>query len=217
MATIKDHYGVYCKKRCIASYYIYTDGTACYFAAEHAFRRLEGEDIPDVFKHSLETEGPAPFMAEILTERNRVPGQKKPVYKSGNITVERIARETGEKFWVYRQSAEKGENGYSEKSHAAPHYEGEKTPEGMTEWASWYCFNKMDDGTYEAELDEAWCWGGGHNDGGTIHAEIPDAWFALPYDDFLANVVTLAGAAHFGFTPGELKKKEGLKEFFGFR
>ena len=25
------------------------------------------------------------------------------------------------------------------------------------------------------------------------------------------------GAAHFGFTPGELKEKEGLKEFFGFR
>lgn len=121
MATIKDHYGVYCKKRCIASYYIYTDGTACYFAAEHAFRRLEGEDIPDVFKHSLETEGPAPFMAEILTERNRVPGQKKPVYKSGNITVERIARETGEKFWVYRQSAEKGgERVLREKPRRAP-------------------------------------------------------------------------------------------------
>ena len=66
MATIKDHYGVYCKKRCIASYYIYTDGTACYFAAEHAFRRLEGEDIPEGFKHSMESEGPAPRISASL-------------------------------------------------------------------------------------------------------------------------------------------------------
>ena len=33
--------------------------------------------------------------------------------------------------------------------------------------ASHYCFNKRDDGKYEAELDEAWN-EGGHNGGGTI-------------------------------------------------
>ena len=86
----------------------------------------------------------------------------------------------------------------------------------MREWASWYAFNKMDDGTYEAELDEAWWWGGGHNDGGTIHREIPEEWFDLPYKDFLEKVVTLAAASHYGFTAEILLAKEGLKEFFGF-
>ena len=86
----------------------------------------------------------------------------------------------------------------------------------MKEWASWYCFNKMDDGTYEAELDEAWWWGGGHNDGGTIHTAIPEEWFDLPYEEFLEHVVGLASAAHYGFTVKELKSKKGLRKFFGF-
>ena len=77
-------------------------------------------------------------------------------------------------------------------------------------------FNKMDDGTFEAELDEQWCWGGGHNDGGTIHTEIPEEWQELPYDEFLEMVVTLAAAAHYGFTPEILKSRKGLKEFFGY-
>ena len=75
----------------------------------------------------------------------------------------------------------------------------------------------MDDGTYEAELDEAWWWGGGHNDGGTIRNEIPEAWFDLPYDEFLENVVTLSAAAHYGFAAEDLKEKRGLREFFGFK
>ena len=40
----------------------------------------------------------------------------------------------------------------------------------MEEWASWYCFNKKADGTYEAELDEAWD-EGSHYGGGTIGVE----------------------------------------------
>lgn len=216
MATIKDHYSVYFKKHCIASYYIYSDGKACYSTSDFAFRGLADEAVPAVFKRSRDAKRAVPFMAKMMTEQSRVQGQKKPVYKSGDFTVERIPQETGEKFWVYRRSAEKGEDGYSEKDYSTRHDEGEKTPEGMKEWASWYCFNKMDDGTYEAELDEAWWWGGGHNDGGTIHAEIPDAWFALPYDEFLENVVTLAHAAHFGFTAEGLKEKKGLKAFFAF-
>ena len=217
MSSIKDHYSVYFKDCCIASYYVYSDGSSCYYASDFAFNRLENEDIPAKFKKSTERKGPVPFMAKIIVEENRVQGTKKPVYRSGDFTVNRIAQETGEKFWVYRRSAEKGEDGYSEKKYSTDHYEGPKTPEGMKEWASWYCFNKMDDGTCEAELDEAWWWGGGHNDGGTIHTEIPEEWFALPYDEFLAKVVTLAHAAHYGFTAEELKEKEGLKEFFGFQ
>jgi hypothetical protein len=59
-------------------------------------------------------------------------------------------------------------------------------------------------------------WGGGHNEGGTIHTDIPEEWFELSYDEFLENVVTLSAASHYGFTPDELKEKQGLKEFFGF-
>ena len=86
----------------------------------------------------------------------------------------------------------------------------------MREWCSWYAFNKMDDGTYEAELDEAWWWGGGHNDGGTIRREIPEEWFELPYEEFLDNVVGLAAAWHYGFTVEILLEREGLREFFGY-
>ena len=120
-----------------------------------------------------------------------------------------------EKFWIYRRYAKKGEPTYSEKSHSAPHKEGGREIEGMEEWASWYCFNKKDDGTFETELDEAWD-GGSHYDGGTIRVEIPQEWFDLSYDEFLERVVTLAAASHYGFTPEDLKEKDGLKDFFGF-
>ena len=87
----------------------------------------------------------------------------------------------------------------------------------MREWASWYAFNKRNDGTYEAELDEAWWWGGGHNDGGTIHVDLPQELFELPYKEFLENVVRFAAAAHYGFTAEMLMEKEGLREFFGYK
>ena len=127
-----------------------------------------------------------------------------------------------EKFIIYRRDAKKGDATYSPKSHSAPHFEGHYV-EGMEEWASWYCFNKkVDDGddqssgTYEAELDEAWD-EGSHYGGGTIDVDIPKEWFALSYDDFLEQVITLAAAKHYGFTVNDLKEKEGLKEFFGFK
>ena len=52
--------------------------------------------------------------------------------------------------------------------------------------------------------------------GGTIDVDIPKEWFSLSYDEFLERVITLASAAHYGFTIDDLKEKEGLKEFFGF-
>ena len=60
-----------------------------------------------------------------------------------------------QKFMIYDRMARKGSSAYSPKSHSAPHFEGHYV-EGMEEWASHYCFNKKEDGTYEAELDEAW-------------------------------------------------------------
>ena len=116
---------------------------------------------------------------------------------------------------IYRRDAKKGEATYSPKLHSAPHFVGHYV-EGMEEWASWYCFNKKEDGTYEAELDEAWD-EGSHYGGGTIDVDIPKEWFALSYDDFLEQVITLAAAKHYGFTVNDLKEKEGLKEFFGFK
>ena len=120
-----------------------------------------------------------------------------------------------EKYWVYRRYAKKGDPDYSEKPYSMPHVEGNRRIEGMEEWVSWYCFNKNEDGTYEAELDEAWN-EGSHNGGGTISVEIPKEWFSLTYDEFLERVVTLSAASHYGFTPEDLRTKEGLKAFFGF-
>ena len=128
--------------------------------------------------------------------------------------MERIPKDV-DKFWIYRRDAKMGATTYSPKSHSAPHREGSRVIEGMEEWASWYCYNKKDDGMFEAELDEAWN-GGSHYDGGTIRVEIPEEWLSLPYDDFLERVVTLAAASHYGFTPEDLREKEGLKAFFGF-
>ncbi len=120
-----------------------------------------------------------------------------------------------EKFMIYRRDAKKGEATYSPKSHSAPHFVGHYV-EGMEEWASWYCFNKKEDGSYEAELDEAWN-EGSHYGGGTIDVDIPKEWFALSYDDFLERVITLAAATHYGFTVDDLKERKGLKQFFGFK
>ena len=151
----------------------------------------------------------------MMKDENRVPGTRKRIYQSGNVRIEREPNDV-DKFIVYRCGASKGTRGYSEKKHVCPHHEGGKEIEGMNEWASWYCFNKKDDGMYEAELDEAWWWGGGHNDGGTIRTEVPEEWLSLPYDEFLERVVTLSAAAHYGFTAEDLKNIEGLKAFFGF-
>ena len=118
------------------------------------------------------------------------------------------------KFMVYDRMATKGSSAYSPKSHSAPHFVGHYV-EGMEEWASHYCFIRKEDGTYEAELDEAWN-EGSHYGGGTINVAIPKDWFDLSYDEFLERVVTLAAAKHYGFTSDDLKEKGDLKEFFGF-
>ena len=128
--------------------------------------------------------------------------------------MERVPKDA-DRFSVYRRSANKGDADYSPKSHSAPHREGDKEIEGMEEWASWYAFNKKDDGTFEAELDEAWN-EGSHNGGGTIRVEVPEAWLDLPWEDFTERLVTLAAAAHYGFTPEDLREKAGLKAFFGY-
>ena len=218
MRRILDRYNLTCNGVFAGLYYVFSDGT-------HSYSVNTWECEIKQIKDQLEEKGllkdrsqkrPIAALKAMMTESNRVAGKKRPIYVDGPFRLERVPQETGERFWVYRRDAEKGQPGYSEKDHSAAHYEGPKTPDGMQEWTTWYAFEKMDDGTYQASLDESWWWGGGHNDGGTIRTEIPEEWFELPYDAFLEKVVTLSAASHYGFTPDELRAKEGLKEFFGF-
>ncbi len=212
MCLLVENYVVRYNYKVIGSYYIYNNNTVNYYASRDICEECAALGLG----RNQENVPPLKVLTELIKEENRVPGRKRVIYKDGALSLERKPRNTGENFSVYRRGADKDDPDYSPLPHDAPHHEGPNTPEGMREWASYYRFNKKDDGTYEAELDEAWWWGGGHNDGGTIHAEIPEEWFELPYDDFLSNLVTLAAAAHYGFTPAILKEKAGLKEFFGF-
>ncbi len=213
---IRDNYGVYYKETCIGLICVFTDGRIEYRALTYQFDDLKEEKIPAHWKRSVGAAKTIPFLSALMTEDNRVKGTRKTVYRQGDYSVVRRPEKTADRFWVYRRNASPGEKGYSKKEYTAPHSEGSNSPDGMKEWVSWYCFIRMDDGTYEAELDEAWCWGGGHNDGGTMDREIPEEWFSLPWNGFLENIVTLARASHYGFTAAELNDKTGLKEFFGF-
>ncbi|MBQ2658244.1 MAG: hypothetical protein IJF87_06725 [Erysipelotrichaceae bacterium] len=217
MAYITDSYHVIYNGNTVGYYSVLSDKTIRYYTAWGNPWDIEKELKELELDQERTGKKPIKALTDLTNDSYRVPGRRKIIYENGPLRLERESRETGERYSVYRRRAEEGEPDYSPLPHDAPHYEGEKTPEGMREWASWYAFNKMDDGTYEAELDEAWWWGGGHNDGGTIHTEIPEEWMDLPYDEFLENVVTLASASHYGFTAEMLKEKEGLKEFFGFK
>ena len=216
MGWLKDYYKVYYDDTEVGYYSVMSDDSSYYNTAWGSPWDLEKELKELKLDKEAERKTPMKIFSDIIKDENRVQGKRQRIYKSGHITLEREPQETDERFSVYRRSAKKGDPDYSKLPHDAPHYEGPDTPKDMREWASWYAFNKMDDGTYEAELDEAWWWGGGHNDGGTIHTPIPEEWQDLPYDEFLENVVTLAAAAHYGFTAKMLKKKKGLKEFFGY-
>lgn len=196
---VKETYLVFYGSMRIGNYYVYTNGRSS----------LDVYELPEgLTKGRVKT-----MISKMFVDANRLSGTRKYIWQSGNVRVERESRDTA-RFWIYQRYAKKGEPTYSEKSHSAPHSEG-RIIEGMEEWASWYCFNKKDDGMYEAELDEAWN-EGSHNGGGTIRVEVPGEWLDLTYDEFLERVVTLASASHYGFTPDELKDKKGLKAFFGF-
>ena len=213
---IKDEYEVIYGDRTVGYYYVYSDDSVSYSTAWGSPWDLEEQLKALKLDKEKKRKKPLKQFSDIICEEYRIPGTRKRIYQKDMIKLERYSRETDERYYVYKRSAEEGDPEYSPLHHDAPHNEGPHTPEGMREWASWYAFVKMDDGNYQAELDEAWWWGGGHNDGGTIRREIPEEWFDLPYEEFLENVVTLAAAAHYGFTAEMLKEKKGLKEFFGF-
>lgn len=213
---IKDEYEVIYGDRTVGYYYVYSDDSVSYSTAWGSPWDLEEQLKALKLDKEKKRKKPLKQFSDIICDQYRIPGTRKRIYQKDMIRLERYSRETNERYYVYKRSAEEGDPEYSPLHHDAPHNEGPHTPEGMREWASWYAFVKMDDGNYQAELDEAWWWGGGHNDGGTIRREIPEEWFDLPYEEFLENVVTLAAAAHYGFTAEMLREKKGLKEFFGF-
>lgn len=211
---VTDNYSIYYKENCIGVYLWFSSGKKSYSAVRYELPCLKEKGVPKELTKDFD--GPLPYLEALMQKENRAGNTRHIVYISGDITIKRTPYETGESFIVYDMNAKRGAEGYSEKRYVTVHAEGGRETEDMNEWVSWYRFNKMDDGTYEAELDEAWFWGGGHNDGGTIHTEIPEEWFCLPYDDFLEKVVTLSRAAHYGFTADELRKRDGLRDFFGF-
>lgn len=218
MPYIVDHYQITHENKYIGNYYVFSDHSYEYIVTSW---EQDLVNVKDRLKElgllkNIEQKKPIAAIENLMTEANRVKGLKRPIFDDGYFRITRIPNETDERFVVYRRNANKNEQGYSEEDHSTPHYEGPHTPEGMREWTNWYAFTKMDDGTYEAALDEAWWWGGGHNDGGTIHSEIPEEWFELPYDEFLDRVVTLSAASHYKFTAEHLKGMKGLKEFFGY-
>ena len=216
MTYIQDAYTVSYKGKTIGYYDVFDDGTVSYATAWGCPWDLEEElEAYGLTKEQEHTE-PIALFTGIMHQEYRIPGRKRIIYEKGDLRLDRRPKETDERYSVYRRAAHEGEPDYSPLPHDAPHYEGPGTPENMREWASWYAFIKMDDGTYEAELDEAWWWGGGHNEGGTIDREIPEEWFSLPYEEFLNNVVRLSAASHYGFTAEMLMKKKGLREFFGY-
>ena len=219
MCYIDDEYVLTCQGEKVGFYYVYDNNTCSYtpYRSEEVINKFKSFLKEKGLLEEIEDAKSIPAIDEMMQESKRVKGKKRAIYVDGPFTLTRIPQETDKRFLVYDCRAEKGEKGYSEKKHDAPHYEGPKTPEGMREWTTWYAFEKMDDGTFVAALDESWWWGGGHNDGGTIRNEIPEEWFELPYDEFLENVVTLSAATHYGFTPEELKEKKGLKKFFGYK
>ncbi|MBE6521336.1 MAG: hypothetical protein E7Z68_09640 [Thermoplasmata archaeon] len=208
----ENDYRVCFKTKQIGACRIRADGRMEYRAFGRALESLKDQGVPPEL---AEAEKAVPYLGDLMRDPDRVEGTRRTAYRRGDVSVVRIPEQV-ERFNIYRSCAEKGDPDYSEESHSAPHREGPGTSEDMMEWAKRYSFDRMDDGTYEAELDEAWWWGGGHDDGGTVRAEIPEEWQSLPYDEFLENVISLVHARHYGFTVEHLKSKEGLKRFFGF-
>ena len=199
----------------VGCYYTYDDGEVVYYRYD-----VEAEGLAEFLAarkldKDVRQKGPIPYFAKLMMPEHRVSGLRASVWEDGPLRVTREPHEE-DRFLVYHVGREPGEPGYSPKRHDAPHWEGDHTPEGMREWCTWYAFLRMDDGTYQAKLDESWWWGGGHNDGGTITRPIPEEWQGLPYEEFLERVLDLAAARHYGFDLEELLAKEGLRSFFGF-
>lgn len=212
--TVKDKEG---EMQSIAYYYVYTEKHAIFAPSPFIDEYKDIVPDPRMWEQVESKTGPVGFIAEMIKEENRETSTGRRTYVCGPYVIERESKRIGDDFMVYACGAKNGEAGYSAVSHSVPHEEVKGIPTGIDEWVRHYSFHKMDDGTYEAELDEAWYWGGSHEDGGTIVRPVPDEWFSLTYEQFLENVLTLCSAAHYRFTVEELLSCKGLESFFGFK
>ena len=213
---IKDNYHIEYMGESAGNYFIFEDGGALLELFIIDNERFKDELAALGFTQKREEQKkPRGFFYEMINDDNRIKGRKRPVYISGDFRLERVPEKVKKEFLIYRRDARKGSSAYSPLPHDAPHKEGSREIEGMREWANFYKFELLDDGTYRACLDEAWN-GGSYYSGGTINTDIPEEAFELSYDEFLAGVIKLAAAEHYGFTADMLREKKGLKEFFGF-
>jgi|GEM_PF-1001293 hypothetical protein len=202
----------------IGFYFIFNDGRHCYVPSEPDIKKYKKYVKHKRFFSEASSDGPIDFIEAMMQEKylDRSYGPK--TYFYGPYEIDRVperSKKAEDNYLVFKDMAKEGEPGYSTVNHVVPHCEG-NGPTGINEWVRYYSFHKMDDGSYEAELDEAWYWGGSHGDGGVLTHDIPDAWFDLPYEEFLEKVLTLTAAGHFLFTVEELLSKPGLKKFFGY-
>ena len=216
MRYITDTYTVSYNDKIIGYYWIFDDGKVSFRSALERPFDLEEELKKLHLDKSIEDVESIKVLDEMIDDGNRVKGRRRIIYQNGLLRMERRPDKVIDRYSIYRRNAGIEDADHSSSSFEIPHYEGTRKVEGMSEWVSWYAFNRMDDDTYEAELDEAWYGGGGHNDGGTIHSEIPEEWFDLSYDEFLDKIIELSDAAKFGFTVEMLKEKQGLRKFFGY-
>ena len=216
MRIIRDTYRIRYGDAPVGTYCVYEDGGsefASFYGRKELAPLREALEALGLKKNRVR-QTPLPRFRAILNKGERVPGTRKRIFRDGPLSMELVPKDA-DKFWVCRRTAKKGAPDYSPKSHSVPHKEGARVVEGMEEWAGWYAFNKKEDGMFEAELDEAWN-EGGHNGGGTVRVEVPEAWLDLGWEEFTERLVTLAGAARFGFTPEDLRERKGLREFFGY-
>ena len=133
MSWVKDEYVLSYNGKNVAWYYIFDNHTYDYTVSSWESDLKDCKELlaqRGLLKNIEDAKKPVAALEAMMTEENRVKGKKKAIYVDGPFTLTRIPQETGDRFLVYRCGAKKGENGYSEKDHSAPHYEGPKTPEG---------------------------------------------------------------------------------------
>ena len=209
---ITDSYTVIYKETEIGTYQVIFDGTHQYNTYSCKDKLLKKELANLKLNHNIvKKDGPIPFFDEIIQSGTYDPQTREFVCHGGpdgQITLKRDRR-VCDIFWVYRSWAEKGAPDYSEKGHVWSNGEN-------TEWVTGYSFNKYNDGTFEVEMEECYR-NGPHDMGGPIRKTIPEAWFSLPYDEFLDKVLGLTYAYAYNFTLQDLKARDDLRSFFGFK
>ena len=111
---ITKHFNVYFKDHCIGNFYMFSNNKKSYYTSSYSFIGLENEKIDPEFKEEVQEVDSVPFIEEIISDKYRLKDIKKDIYQKGDFRIERIPEEVA-KFWIYKRSANKGEEGYSDK------------------------------------------------------------------------------------------------------